>query len=226
MLARRDPTHLPPVTPPAPDPRGRAPRARAVTALVAAVAMTSALTGTARAEGTEPDPYAQPPGGPGVVVVEQQSVPQQYPPPGYPYPGYAGRRETPYEDGMAVPPGAHVESRSRRGLVIAGSILFGISYGITLLVGLGGVSAGSGEFSLLAVPVVGPLLLAANADFEGAFGLALFSTIPQATGVLLFILGLAVRKQVLVFGEGPRATHFALAPTPLPGGAGISLSIF
>src|SRR5690242_1480294 len=41
---------------------------------------------------------------------------------------YAAPMELRYVEGRPIPPGYHVETRARRGLVVAGPIVFGIPY--------------------------------------------------------------------------------------------------
>jgi tetratricopeptide (TPR) repeat protein len=91
-------------------------------------------------------PQAQPgPAGPGQAYYPQ--APGGYAPypsapygaapqPGYPRPGYPAPDTRPlvmdYDSDKPIPPGYQLESNSRRGLVVTGAIIFGISYGIAL----------------------------------------------------------------------------------------------
>lgn len=59
----------------------------------------------------------------------------------------------PYHRGDTIPPGYHVESRLRWGLIIPGGILFGLGYGLAVAVSL--TPEHQGELWLL-VPVAGP----------------------------------------------------------------------
>jgi hypothetical protein len=70
-------------------------------------------------------------------------------------------------DGTNLPAGTHVEKHVRRGWVIAGSIVFGVAYGLGL------VSAASQDSSSpskwLAIPVVGPwIALGALGSYDEA----------------------------------------------------------
>ena len=79
--------------------------------------------------------------------------------------GWAGlaRAETPvlprtivYKPGQPIPPGYHVERRTRYGLAISGSILFGLTYVPTAAAAW----YDTGERTpLYAVPILGPLLV-------------------------------------------------------------------
>lgn len=67
--------------------------------------------------------------------------------------------ELPYEDGDPIPPGYRVVRQSRRGLVIAGSIVGGIAYGFSIT-GAVGADFDNKSGSLL-VPVLGPWIMLA-----------------------------------------------------------------
>lgn len=106
-----------------------------------------------------------------------------------------------------VPEGYHVVSRPRAGLVIAGSVLFGVSYLTTLALGL----AWLGD-AWAFMPIAGPIITSVNQwarwdkasgsnTYAGAFldasllsfytVIAVFQTALQAAGVTLFTIGLA-----------------------------------
>jgi len=126
---------------------------------------------TAPAYAPAPAPTTQPPAGtPGYApapapIVPGQPVPQNYTlvpvatqfgyyyPEGAPLPPSA---EIPYDGSSPVPEGYRVEYRSRRGLVIAGSIVGGIAYGLSLGVAIS--DNFSDKTALLAIPVLGPWL--------------------------------------------------------------------
>jgi hypothetical protein len=120
----------------------------------------------------------------------------------------------PYEGGP-VPSGYHVESRPRRGLLIAGPIILGVPYVIGLSVAGGENFPNSSGW--LVVPGIGPwLTLAARhktsdctTDYTGASycdnsgndeatrtGLIL-DGLMQTGGAIMFIVGLASPKKVI-----------------------------
>ena len=117
---------------------------------------------TAPAYAPPPAPTTQPSAAP---MVPGQPVPQNYTlvpvatqfgyyyPEGAPLPPSA---EIPYDGSSPVPEGYRVEYRSRRGLVIAGSIVGGIAYGVSLSVAIS--DNFSDKTGLLAIPVLGPWL--------------------------------------------------------------------
>ncbi|MEJ7735671.1 MAG: hypothetical protein WKG00_41595 [Polyangiaceae bacterium] len=145
---------------------------------------------------------AQPPPPPG--------YPAQYPG-GYPgaYPGGfqppMGPKTMPYEDGDPVPPGYHVDTHVRKGLVIGGAVTFGSVYLLTALSAAVAQSAADGvgsdadEATPLYIPVAGPFIAMGtlNAEGGGIFALALVG-VAQAAGLGMFITGMAAPKTELV----------------------------
>jgi len=107
---------------------------------------------------------------PSVQPLGPNGAPPQSPPPGYPPPYYAapppygayprGPARLRYEDGDPIPPGYHVVHRARQGLVIAGTIVFAVSYGIALGVAL--LDDFDDQTSWLAIPLAGPWLMMYN----------------------------------------------------------------
>jgi hypothetical protein len=122
----------------------------------------------------------------------------------------------PYRDDLPIPPGYHVETHANSGLVIGGSVLWGIGYVTGLLVASGD-DFGNGT-SWLAVPLIGPWAAIGARSFacsaatvettkkcvDRAFDeveTITFMTVDglvQATAVGLVIAGLASRKSELV----------------------------
>lgn len=129
-----------------------------------------------------------------------------------------------------APPGYHVERKSNRGLVIAGSLLFGVSYvgvAVPLLIV---ASHGDGAAAFVVVPIAGPLPVA-SAQFRGTDapaavgGMLVLDALLQAAGAGMLIGGL-VGKRVLVPGSA-RADEVTLSPVPLRfgrSGAGIGVA--
>jgi len=97
--------------------------------------------------------------------------PPAYPPgayqPGYaplppaPYPAYPqGPARLRYEDGDPIPPGYRVVHRPRQGLVIAGTIVFLVSYGIAFSVAM--IDDFNHQTNWLVYPIAGPWLMMYN----------------------------------------------------------------
>jgi hypothetical protein len=111
----------------------------------------------------------------------------------------------PYEDGDPVPPGYHVDTHMRKGLVIGGAVTFGTVYLLTALSAAVVQSAADGigedadEATPLYIPVAGPFIAMGTLDAEGGgiFALALLG-VAQAAGMGMFITGLAAQKTELV----------------------------
>jgi hypothetical protein len=148
--------------------------------------------------------------------------PDPYPYP-YPHPHLYPQpppKTLPYRDDETIPPGYRVEESTRGGLVIAGAITLGVFYGLPLYA----VAAGGfeGDSAYMALPVVGPLILAQNRKCDGGdhecrdrgddvmFTLV---AIGQTTGAVLLAAGMLAKKKQLVFTEP------SLRVTPSPIGA-------
>jgi hypothetical protein len=194
--------------------------ARTRTALGALGALTAlmALTNTAAAQAQEPAPegYAPPQQ---VYTVDVYEQPYQPPP----APNARPRRVViPYEDGMEVPPGAYVRSRSRKGLWIPGVAIFGAGYLFTGFIGTLAMEIGGTVDQRIWVPLVGALLVTDNSNARTA---AAFSTLIQGAGLAMIIIGAAARRRELVYyTDSGRGLVFGAAP--LRGGAMVSLNVF
>lgn len=164
---------------------------------------------------------------------QQQPPPQGYQqqPPAYGAPPPAQRRKVrvPYEEGMTIPPGGEVVSKSRLGLWIPGLAMFGAMYLTTISVA-SIIADGAYDpdrrdaASWLYIPVLGPWAYLPNATRPGAPWVVLDGLV-QAGGATMFIVGLTVRKQYLVYyAEGPSGRALAWRPTFGPTGAGLQLA--
>ncbi len=180
--------------------------------LIASIVMTCAASSHAQQQQqqqqTQPPPYyPPPPQQPQPYYPPQQQ--QYYQQPQQPY--YNGPEEMKYRDGDPIPPGYHVDTRMRKGLVIAGSVITGVPWLIGLPTALG--SETSADRWLL-VPVIGPWGDYASRPkcqdtdtASGAFdcvgeglirALLVLDGILQTTGAILFTVGIAAEKTVLV----------------------------
>lgn len=117
-----------------------------------------------------------------------------------------------------VPPGFHFEERPRKGLVIAGSVVFGALYTASAIPGAMSLSEPN-ALNWLLVPVAGPIVLSASmfghsGDFAG------LSTI---FGIILIVDGVGQLAGLAMLTAGLAATEQHLAPGPQlslsPGGA-------
>jgi hypothetical protein len=157
-------------------------------------------------------------------------APPYYPPPPPPYGGYPrGPARLPYADGDPIPPGYHVVHRARQGLVIAGTVVFFVSYGIALSVAM--IDDFDHQTGWLALPVAGPWLMmyhrtrpqcdgqSGNGCVEQGletilrFYLAL-DGVAQAAGVTMLSFGLAGR-QLLVRDDRYASVRMRLVPGPI-----------
>lgn len=146
-----------------------------------------------------PPGYAYPPPPPPGAY----AYPQYAPPPSYRPPA-----AVPYEGGP-IPPGYHLETRARRGLVIAGAVVTGVPWA------LGVTIAGGSDFpnhsGWLLLPAVGPwlTLLTRNESNcssssttndvcdSGVKTVLIMDGLMQTAGTVMFIAGLASPKVVV-----------------------------
>lgn len=124
--------------------------------------------------------------------------------------------------------------RRGRGLLIAGSIVFGISYGISAFIG---VSAGQESPSALwfLLPVAGPVVWATTVDCGGdifdlcrsmALIFGVFSAAVETAGVVMLAVSLSLRassEEGQSAEAGPARPALALAPVVTPGYQGLAL---
>jgi hypothetical protein len=137
--------------------------------------------------------------------------------------------ELPYEEGEPVPLGYRVVKQTRRGLVIAGSIVGGIAYGFSI------VGATSDDFNhksgSLLVPVLGPWIMLALGGAKdvpstgycfdtsssscgsrsGLRGVLVLDGLMQGAGAAMLIVGIAVPKTRLVRKD----VTLSMLPMPL-----------
>jgi hypothetical protein len=131
------------------------------------------------------------------------------PPPNWAPPVALRPSAVPYQEGAPVPPGYHVESRVRKGLLWSGSIVFGVSY----LLSLGPVSNPGGEWVF--VPIAGPALYASHRKCEECVDdiatpiYVMTFTAGQVVGATLLASAFLAQKQWLVADE-----PYAAAPRP------------
>lgn len=178
------------------------------------------LISTALAHAQEAAPVNEPP-----ASVRGEAAQAQY------APQYRPAREQrplylPYRPGP-IPEGYFVESRTRKGLLIPGSIMFGVAYGLTTLATLGGNN------DELLVPVLGPFVALSNnncseddafCDDEGADNALLLSGMTQAAGAIMMIVGIAAKSRRFVRGDLYDG-GFSIAPLQYDrSSAGLSLS--
>jgi len=152
-------------------------------------AASSPTVVTVTSSEVSPQP-ATPASSPSEPVVSPATAGPQHP--------YANLRRLPKKlrpvEGQA-PPEGYVEIQGRkRGLIIAGSVLFGTTY-------LASVIASVADRMLL-IPLAGPMIAGygtEDPDDEVVYAARLFGTlgtIAQVTGVTLFILGMAQKRTV------------------------------
>jgi hypothetical protein len=123
-------------------------------------------------------------------------------PPGYlEAPGWFPRKLPADSRGSPPPPGYRLEREPRKSLWIPGLVVFGLLWGVPALTGGGVAADGNEEGALLIVPLAGPLAftgVVGETDSAVVVSLMTVLTLGQATGVSLFIAGLATDRAVYV----------------------------
>lgn len=186
--------------------------------------------------------YQQAPPQQGYQQAPQQPYPQQQPyqqQQPYPQQGYAPPYQPPapapqprlhrerYEEGMPIPPGGHVVSRSRPGLWGPGIGILSAWYVSTLIaasiLSVADDPSRRARSGALMVPVAGPFLYLPEATLPGRPWLVI-DGLGQVAGLAMIIAGIAAKRKYLVYyAEGPAGRSVALSPRLSPGSVGLSV---
>lgn len=189
-----------------------------LTAATLALALVGFVS-SARAQGYYGTPWA------GQATYPQPTYAPRYGPPPAAQPGYPG---------APTPSYGYRSDRPRRGLIVAGSLTLGITWGLTVATtaAVVGITGGQGgDVALTAIPVVGPWACLAGCEAPGDYAVALvLSGLVQAGGLTMLVLGAVMRTTVemptYTFGSSPRSARLTVSPTDLGGrGAGVNLSL-
>lgn len=188
--------------------RTRTTRQRFVSALTAAVFFSTLTTLGAPAYAADPLPPSQPPPASAkapngeYVAPMQQGTQQVYVPQSV---AMSGPREIKdYEEGEAIPPGYHAETKARVGLLVGGAVTFGVLYLLSVLTGAiihdvnKGDRNGGDDGAFLYVPVAGPFLQMTKTESGTGNVVLAIDGIAQAAGATMFIVGITSPKTILV----------------------------
>ncbi len=175
----------------------------------------------------QPDLYQPPPPQAYPQHPDYPQQPQAYPPPqaypqqpGYPPPAPVYGQPT-YAYPVYAPPRVPVRYvyRPRVGLIVAGSVVLGVSWGITALSAIAASGCDPNYDSLcstqiwpLFIPVVGPFIQTAyvNGPFAGGIqALLVFDGLVQVAGLAMIIAGAATRHRVPVYAQRFQVTPYA-----------------
>lgn len=156
--------------------------------------------------------------------------PQSYPPPAGYGPSPEPPRTLPYEEGQPIPEGYILTESVRRGPVIAGAIVFGVPYVLSVSVATGNQMENATGWLL--IPGVGPFITLASredncdpindgfcdTEDEGERTLLTLDGLMQTTGLVLLIWGLASKTKRLVRYD---AAKVWVTPTRIGEGYGL-----
>ncbi len=119
-----------------------------------------------------------------------------------------------YDEGDPIPPGYHVDTRIRKGLVVGGAVAFGVCYFFSALVAAAGQDSsngGSNNESALWIPAIGPFIQMANNSSAIGNVFLVIDGIAQAGGLAMLVGGLVSPKTVLVRND----LGFHVTPMPM-----------
>lgn len=191
----------------------------------------TAVTATAAAQEQPADTARQPAPAPGyapaqpsggyVAPLSQQTQPTYVPQ----SVALSGPKEiTDFNEDGPIPAGYTPVERTRKGMVISGSILFGSLYGLSALVAAADADSYRPDLQALWVPAVGPFVQMFQTESAvGNFFLAI-DGVGQTAGLAMFIYGLASPRTVLVRNDLAQVKPtVTVAPMSARGGGGLSL---
>ncbi|MEZ4406471.1 MAG: hypothetical protein R3A52_08355 [Polyangiales bacterium] len=119
-----------------------------------------------------------------------------------------------------MPPGARVITTNDRGLIVAGSLTFGVPWLVSALIGSYALSERPTDderaVAWMMAPVIGPLVtLATLDDVSGVAAMHLvLDAVTQAAGVTMLVVGLTAERRWLVFdGPTPAGARLSFAPS-------------
>lgn len=147
-----------------------------------------------------------------------------YRPPAYAAPGSGPDEITEFDDSAPVPYGYTKVTRTRKGLIIGGSVTFGVSYGLsTFVAAIGEDLRANGEtstdVSALFIPIAGPFVQTARAESATAKLYLLHLGVAQVAGAIMLYYGLTSSKTVLV-----RNDQLSIAPMVGNGTSGMMVT--
>jgi hypothetical protein len=114
-----------------------------------------------------------------------------------------------WQEGEPIPYGYHHELRARKGMVIAGSVLFGVTYLVSAYVGAIGsdvADGGRNQTGWMFFPVLGPFLEWSETDSTTLRYMLALDGLAQAAGVTMLICGLIYPRHLLVRNDLASAT--------------------
>jgi hypothetical protein len=182
--------------------------------------------------GYPPQSYPQDPQAPGTPYGQPAPPPTTYAPPTYGPPGYAPppyaapiyapEEITDFDDTAPVPPGYTKVQRTRKGLIIAGSVTLGATYAVTafaaaIAADVNEIDGTNTDVTAMLIPVAGPFLQLQHTDSAvGKFWLTVLGG-GQTAGAIMLLYGLSSPRSVLV-----RNDQLSVGPMIDRGGRGVS----
>lgn len=183
-----------------------------------AIALAVQAPRTARAD------QPPPPGPPSGYPPPYQPPSPIYRPPAYAAPVSGPDEITELDDGAPVPYGYTKVTRTRKGLIIGGSVTFGVSYGLsTFVAAIGEDLRRNGEtstdVSALFIPIAGPFVQIGRTESATGKLYLLHLGVAQVAGAVMLYYGLTSPKTILV-----RNDQLSIAPMVGNGTSGMMVT--
>ncbi|MDB4970615.1 MAG: hypothetical protein JWN44_6304 [Myxococcales bacterium] len=163
-----------------------------------------------------PPPVVAPP--PGYNYGYQQQYPQQQ----YPQQPYYGQPQPMYYP-QQQPLHFHEEMQPRYGLMVAGLVVFGVSWSINA------ATAYAADEWRLAVPVIGPFMETSQINTSSGYeynralvGLLVFDGLIETAGAVMLVAGAVTKQKVRIYDRGPAGPQVSVVPTASPGMTGVA----
>jgi hypothetical protein len=122
-----------------------------------------------------------------------------------------GPKTLDWSEGDQVPPGYHLDTQVRKGLVIGGSVTFGAVYMLSV------TAAAFGGARQLLIPVAGPFVAIGESQAtDGEAAALVLNGALQVGGLAMLIAGLAAPRKVLIRNDVDQGF---VMPTPMSFGA-------
>jgi hypothetical protein len=185
---------------------------------------------------TQPPELPPAPAPPPVVVqpAPEQPTPYYWPAPTQYYRPPPGPAELPYQEGMQAPPGYELQSRRSIPLIVSGSVTLGVAWYVAFVVGYMGLVLESigcsgndcqgGDWALVMVPVIGPIMGAMTLDTTATARTALvMDGLAQVGGIVMLAMGIKTVSHKWVRVDDAKL-NWRLSPIRA-GGSGMGLGV-
>jgi len=133
----------------------------------------------------------------------------------------------PLDDVRPPPDGYTAVQRRRKGLLVGGGVMFGVSYGIAVLTAAAGDDAakyhdGKNELAAMWIPVAGPFIQALDTESTSGKVFLIGFGATELIGAAMLYVGLTSTKRMFVRND--LVGSMKVTPMAGPGSTGVALS--